>query len=105
MASVTVSVGGRAYQLGCEDGQEKRLAALANLIDVEVKKLSAQTGPVGEARLLLMTALLLADKLDEARADVARARDAAPTADLSDLSALDGAIDRLEAMLDAGARA
>jgi cell division protein ZapA len=102
MASVTVSVGGRAYQLGCEDGQEQRLAALANQVDVEVKKLSAQTGPVGEARLLLMTALLLADKLEEARAEAARAQAAAPTAELS---ALDGAIDRLEAMLDAGGRA
>jgi cell division protein ZapA len=102
MASVTVSVGGRAYQLGCEDGQEKRLTALANRIDAEVKRLSAATGPVGEARLLLMTALLLADQLDEARAETARAGAAA---DPAELAALDGALARLEAALNAGSRA
>jgi cell division protein ZapA len=100
MASVTVSVGGRAYQLGCEDGQEKRLTALANTIDVELKKLSAQTGPVGESRLLLMTALLFADKLDELSTQGRRGPDKAETA------ALDAALDRLEATIAAaeGAR-
>jgi cell division protein ZapA len=95
MASVTVSVGGRAYQLGCEDGQEKRLTALANIIDAEVRKLSAQTGPVGEARLLLMTALMFADKLDELSMQTRRGPDRAETA------ALDAALDRLEAAIAA----
>ena len=95
MASVTVSVGGRAYQLGCEDGQEKRLTALANMVDAEVKKLSAQTGPVGEARLLLMTALMFADRMDEA------ASQARGGLDRSDTAALDAALDRLEATIAA----
>ena len=95
MASVAVSVGGRAYQLGCEDGHEKRLTALANMVDAEVRKLSAQTGPVGEARLLLMTALMFADRMDEA------ASQARGGLDRGDMAALDAALDRLEATIAA----
>ncbi|SEA16494.1 cell division protein ZapA [Rubrimonas cliftonensis] len=94
MATLDVSVGGRSYQLACEDGQEKRLAELARVVDAELRALAAQIGAVGEARLLLMAALVLADRLSDAETA------AAP----EDFSGIDAATARLERLVaDAGA--
>ena len=67
MAQVTLSVNGRPYVVGCEDGQEAHLAELAAIIDAQVRQVSAEVGQLGETRLMLMSALLMADELAEAR--------------------------------------
>lgn len=66
MAEVSVRISGRAYTIICDDGQEQRVSALAKRIDHEASALAAGGGQVTEARLLLMSALMLADRLDEA---------------------------------------
>jgi len=77
MADVSVGVGGRRYVLACEAGEERRLEALAARIDAEAQALSAKlTQPPNEARLLLMAALMIADRLDEAETALAAERDA-----------------------------
>ena len=67
MAQVNIEVNGRTYQVGCEDGQEAHLAELAAIIDAQVRQVSAEVGQLGETRLMLMSALLMADELAEAR--------------------------------------
>jgi len=39
MSEVTVEVAGRAYRLGCGEGEEEHLSGLAALIDAEAKAL------------------------------------------------------------------
>jgi cell division protein ZapA len=73
MATVTVEVNGRAYMVGCEDGQESHVEALAKIFDAQVRDVGAQVGQVGELRLFLMAALLTADELADARARLADA--------------------------------
>jgi cell division protein ZapA len=68
MAQVTLDVNGRPYVVGCEDGQERHLMELAAVFDRQVRQVGAQLGQLGETRLFLMAALLLADELAEARA-------------------------------------
>ncbi|MGH6986171.1 MAG: cell division protein ZapA [Caulobacteraceae bacterium] len=68
MAQVTIEVNSKSYAVGCEDGQESRLKSLAVLLDEQVKQVGGQVGPLGETRLILMGALLLADELVDARA-------------------------------------
>ncbi len=63
MAQVTVLVNGRNYTLACEDGEEEHLSALANLIDTRVAELGRSVGQVGDARLMLMASLVVADEL------------------------------------------
>lgn len=63
MAQVTVQVNGKPYSVGCEDGQERHLADLARLFDEQVRQVSQDVGNLGETRLFLMGALLLADEL------------------------------------------
>lgn len=68
MAQVTIQVNGRPYAVGCEDGQEPHLIELARLFDRQVRQVSADMGQLGETRLFLMGALLLADELMDAKA-------------------------------------
>ncbi len=68
MAQVTIEVNGRPYQVGCEDGQEQHLKDLAAIFDRQVRQVSQDMGQLGDTRLLLMGALLLADELAETRA-------------------------------------
>ena len=70
MAQVSISVNGRDYQIACEDGEEEHIAYLAQYINHHVDNLVESVGQVGEARLLLMAALVLADELSEAYSEV-----------------------------------
>lgn len=80
-ATVTVSVAGRSYEIGCDDGQEERVRNLAADIDRRVNDLLKSVGAVGEARLLFMAALLIADELADLKGALARERQAAGEAD------------------------
>lgn len=67
MATVTVQVNGRPYAVGCADGQEERVRILARQFDTHVQNVAADVGQVGDIRLFLMAALVLADELHETR--------------------------------------
>ena len=67
MVTVNVDVNGRTYAVGCEDGQEDHVKALAEELDGQVRALIEQVGAVGELRLFLMAALTVADELHETR--------------------------------------
>jgi cell division protein ZapA len=67
MAQVNVEVNGRPYAVGCEDGQEQHLVELARLFDHQVRQVSQDMGQLGDTRLFLMGALLLADELSDSR--------------------------------------
>jgi len=99
MGTVNVQIAGRAYDLACEDGQETRLGALAAMVDQEAQALARQLGTPGEARLLAMVALLMADRLDEAGAAAGAAEAAAALRRA--LTAAQGERDALEAERDA----
>ena len=67
MATVTVDINGRPYAVGCADGQEERVRILARQFDAHVRQVGRDVGNVGDIRLFLMAALVLADELEEAR--------------------------------------
>lgn len=76
MALVNVTVNNRLYEIGCDDGEEEQVRRLSEMLDRRVRELAALVGQVGEARLMLMTALTLADDLEQAQRDVAEMRQA-----------------------------
>lgn len=100
MAEVTINVSGQRYSLACRDGEEKRLEALADYVNQKSRTLIDNLGQVGEAHLLLMSALLIADELDECREQGAKAAGAdlerlAKTMDKA-AAAIEGVAERLE---------
>ena len=74
MAQVKVSILGRSYEVACDDGQEAHLSRLGAYVDKRINELVAAVGEVGEARLLVMVALLLADELSDVYAELEVAR-------------------------------
>jgi cell division protein ZapA len=67
MAQVSLQINGYGYILGCADGEEEHLRALAADLDRRIDEIKASTGPTGEARMLLMAALVLSDELHDLR--------------------------------------
>ena len=65
MAQVTVRINGYAYTVGCQDGEEQHLEAMAGEVDRRIESVRAVAGPSGEARMLVMASLLMADDLFE----------------------------------------
>jgi len=66
MGQVTVAVNGRSYTLMCDDGEEAHLTNLASYVDHQVQSLAASMGQVGDAKLILMASLLVADHMTDA---------------------------------------
>ncbi|MBK5962289.1 cell division protein ZapA [Rhodoplanes elegans] len=66
MAHVSVTINGRQYRMACDDGQEHHLARLAHDLDQRITKLRTNFGEIGDMRLTVMAALLIADELAEA---------------------------------------
>ena len=67
MAQVSLQINGYGYVLGCADGEEEHLRALAADLDRRIDEIKTATGPSGEARMLLMAALVLSDELHDLR--------------------------------------
>lgn len=105
MAIVTLTINGRSYEMTCDDGQESHLTKLAEHIDERVQELAGAVGQVGEARLLVMASLLLADELYEAykevhalKSGVAGDEDDGEAAEPAAVLAFDACAQRIEAL-------
>ena len=105
MAQISVEVNGRPYAVGCEDGQEQHLIELAKLFDHQVRQVSQDMGQLGDTRLFLMGALLLADELADARnrlaalqMEINRAQADRARVETRAVSALEAAAKRIETL-------
>ena len=103
MAQISVEVNGRPYAVGCEDGQEPHLLELAKMFDHQVRQVSQDMGQLGDTRLFLLGALLLADELADARnrlaalqTDVGRAQADRSRVEIRAVNALEAAAKRIE---------
>ena len=67
MAEVTVTIATKSYRMACGDGDELRIERLAALFDGKIEELRGAFGEIGDMRLHVMAALLVADELDEAK--------------------------------------
>lgn len=62
MPQIEVKIGGRNFEVACQEGEEQFLMTAAAMLDVEASSLSTQIGRMPESRMLLMAGLLLADR-------------------------------------------
>lgn len=89
MPQVEIAIGGRTFEVACQEGEEHFLQSAAAMLDTEASHLSSQIGRMPETRMLLMAGLMLADKTAGLEEKV-RESDAK-------MAALQGRIDALEA--------
>ena len=80
MAQVTLRINGYAYTIGCQDGEEQHLKAMGREVEQRIEAVKSSAGQSGEARMLVMAALLMADELHELRQQAGRRRSPAPSA-------------------------
>lgn len=103
MAEVTLFLNGRGYRIACADGQEPHIETLGRYIESKVQELVRQVGQVGDARLLAMASLMIADELAEARGGLDGTQSSAKPADAAAqaIEAVAKRIDALAARLEA----
>jgi cell division protein ZapA len=77
MPQVVLTINAHRYPVACDDGQEDRIRQLGLYIDAKIGDFVKQGGAgsqVGEGRLLVMAALVIADELAEATEALRRER-------------------------------
>jgi len=62
MPEETIEIGGKNFEVACQVGEEDYLHSAARMLDAEARTLISQIGRLPEARMLLMSGLMLADK-------------------------------------------
>ena len=113
MAEVNITMNGRVYEIGCDDGQEGRIVDLASYIDQRLQQIARSGAAYNDAHLMVLTSLVLADELFDVREQAgqpvknrkeAAAAPAAPAApagmDAEDEKALVKMLDKLTKRID-----
>lgn len=103
MANVTLSIGGHHYTLACDDSEAARLEQLGRMVDDQISAVRAETGPLTEALQLLLAAIHLAERVDNAAHSAAAPAPQPETCAGGDLASLanriDGVTGRLRALV------
>ena len=96
---VTIRLNGTPYQSGCGQGEESRIEALGKDIEEVLQSLVGSVGQIGEARLLAMAALILADRAQDSSKSAANGSgDGATASEDAAADALERAADRILAL-------
>lgn len=101
MARVSITINAQTYEIACADGEEQHIQNLAQVLDAKVGELVGAIGQAGEARLLAMAGLLMADDIAEAQDETAKLRaeaEIAPVESPAETSGVDE--ERLANMLE-----
>ncbi|HYZ62692.1 MAG TPA: cell division protein ZapA [Acetobacteraceae bacterium] len=78
MAQVTLRINGHAHTVGCKDGEEAHLLAMADEVEKRIDKAKALGAQSGEARLLVMAALFMADEIHDLQLELQAVRKGKP---------------------------
>lgn len=67
MGEVSLAIHGRNYGVACDDGQEPRVSKLGVYVDRRLREIAAAGAASNESHLLVLTAIVLADEIQELR--------------------------------------
>lgn len=95
MTDVKISIAGRDYFVACNPGEEQRLMELGAMVDTSALEAGGGSRGLTETRVLLFSALLLADKLHDAGTNIGGTTPT-PAAMAQSADALEGLATRLE---------
>ena len=69
MGQVTITIDKREYAIKCGDGEEAHIIKLSRVLDEKAKLLNQSVGLINENMMLAMIGLILADELEELKAN------------------------------------
>jgi cell division protein ZapA len=93
VGQISLTVNGRPFAVTSDDGQEARIRRLGQYVDAKVAEFVGSLGQVGEARLLLLAALVIADELADANEALQQERSGASASEAA--AAADSAADNV----------
>ena len=72
MPQVNVTIAGKAYRMACGEGEEGHLEGLARFFDEKIGEMREAFGEIGDMRLHVMAALMVADEVHELKRRLAK---------------------------------
>ena len=96
MADTMITVGGRDFTVACREGEERFLHGAAALLDAEARFLIEHMERMPEGQMLLMSGLMLADKMASLQEKLRLAEEklAAREARLAEIEEAEGGVSR-----------
>ena len=74
MPEVAINIGDQKFTVTCQPGEESALEAAASLLNDEAAFLVSEIGQLSEQKLLLMSGLMLADKMATQSENLAKSK-------------------------------
>ena len=65
MTELEISIGGRTFSVACDNEEQEKVKEAAALISEEADSIQNQLGRLPESKMLLLSALMIADRLVE----------------------------------------
>ena len=100
MPTVTIALNGRNYDIACDDGEQARVTELAGELRRRMESLTRNSGHLSEGMVFVMTALLLADELDQKKRETSKLKDEGRETSLKRELALADTIEELAARVE-----
>ena len=69
MTELEITIGGRIFSVACETEEQEKVKKAAALINEEADSIQTQLGRLPEAKMLLLSALMIADRLVDVESD------------------------------------
>ena len=69
MTELEISIGGRVFSIACDNDEQEKVKEAAALINEEADSIQSQLGRLPESKMLLLSALMIADRLVDVEAE------------------------------------
>ena len=69
MTELEISIGGRIFSVACDNEEQEKVKEAAALINEEADSIQSQLGRLPESKMLLLSALMIADRLVDVEAE------------------------------------
>ena len=83
MTELEISIGGRIFSVACDNEEQEKVREAAALINEEADSIQSQLGRLPESKMLLLSALMIADRLVDVETESKEFKE--KTENLSDL--------------------
>ena len=70
MTEVDLIIGGRNFVIACEEDEQEKVREAAELINAEAEEIQSQLGKLPESKMLLLSALMIADKAIDVEVEI-----------------------------------
>ena len=70
MTEIDLVIGGRSFLIACEEDEQEKVKEAAELINTEAEEIQAQLGRLPESKMLLLSALMISDRIIDLEVEI-----------------------------------